>query len=151
MSSSVYEGSQASENGTEKHEAPNLPIVYTVLEASVAVCAVFGNLLVIVVFLQDRRLRKVTNFYIISLSVADFLVGLIGSTSIPFSRQIISLSLYLRHPLSHSHKNRLSTQLTETLPDYAQFASCPLHYLHIKLGRRVARSVLGNTAPTRLP
>lgn len=80
MNSSVLDGSQTSESGTERPEAPNLPIVYTVLEASVAVCAVFGNLLVIVVFLQDRRLRKVTNFYIISLSVADFFVGLIGTS-----------------------------------------------------------------------
>ncbi|KAH9404001.1 G-protein coupled receptor [Tyrophagus putrescentiae] len=65
---------------------PSLPIVYTALEAAVAVCAVFGNLLVIVVFLQDRRLRKVTNFYIISLSVADFLVGAIGIPSAILTR-----------------------------------------------------------------
>ncbi len=82
MSESPFGGGGGhSENGTETTvppPSPSLPIVYTALEAAVAVCAVFGNLLVIVVFLQDRRLRKVTNFYIISLSVADFLVGAIG-------------------------------------------------------------------------
>ena len=67
-------------------DEPNLPIVYTVLEASVAVCAVFGNLLVIVVFLQDRRLRKVTNYYIISIAVADLLVGAIGIPSAILTR-----------------------------------------------------------------
>lgn len=59
----------------------NLPIIYIVLEASVAIIAIFGNLLVIVVFIQDRCLRKVTNFYIISLSFADLLVGAIGIPS----------------------------------------------------------------------
>lgn len=64
----------------------NLPVVYTILEVCVAISAVFGNLLVIVVFLQDRRLRKVTNFYIISLSVADLLVGAIGIPSAILTR-----------------------------------------------------------------
>lgn len=64
----------------------SLPILYTLVEASVAVTATVGNLLVIVVFLQDRRLRKVTNFYIISLSVADFLVGAIGIPSAILTR-----------------------------------------------------------------
>lgn len=64
----------------------HLPLVYTILEVCVAISAVFGNLLVIVVFLQDRRLRKVTNFYIISLSVADLLVGAIGIPSAILTR-----------------------------------------------------------------
>ncbi|XP_017491118.1 PREDICTED: 5-hydroxytryptamine receptor 1A-alpha-like [Rhagoletis zephyria] len=90
MSESPFGGGGGhSENGTETTvppPSPSLPIVYTALEAAVAVCAVFGNLLVIVVFLQDRRLRKVTNFYIISLSVADFLVGAIGIPSAILTR-----------------------------------------------------------------
>ena len=64
----------------------HLPIAYTTVEACVAIAAVFGNLLVIVVFVQDRRLRKVTNFYIISLSVADLLVGAIGIPSAILTR-----------------------------------------------------------------
>ena len=64
----------------------NLPIVYTILETIVSICAILGNLLVILVFLQDRRLRKVTNFYIISLSIADLLVGAIGIPSAILTR-----------------------------------------------------------------
>ncbi|XP_070509389.1 adenosine receptor A1-like isoform X2 [Chironomus tepperi] len=48
----------------------------------VAIVAVLGNSLVILVFYRERRLRRRTNYYIISLATADFLVGLIG---IPFA------------------------------------------------------------------
>ncbi|XP_076232764.1 adenosine receptor A2b isoform X2 [Calliopsis andreniformis] len=58
----------------------NLP--YTVCEILVAVCAVFGNGLVIIVFSKERKLRRRTNYYIISLATADLLVGLFA---IPFA------------------------------------------------------------------
>jgi hypothetical protein len=61
-------------------------LVYTLLESIVAITAFFGNLLVVVVFIQDKRLRKVTNFYIISLSIADLFVGLIGIPSAILTR-----------------------------------------------------------------
>ena len=75
--------SQETITNNEALNVPNsgystLPLTYTVLEVLVAFVAFFGNLLVILVFLLDRRLRKVTNFYIISLSLADLLVGAIG-------------------------------------------------------------------------
>ncbi|OAD53737.1 Adenosine receptor A2b [Eufriesea mexicana] len=62
------------------HSELNLP--YTVCEILVAVCAVFGNGLVIVVFSKERKLRRRTNYYIISLATADLLVGLFA---IPFA------------------------------------------------------------------
>lgn len=58
----------------------NLP--YTVCEILVAICAVLGNGLVIVVFGKERRLRRRTNYYIVSLAAADLLVGLFA---IPFA------------------------------------------------------------------
>ena len=58
----------------------NLP--YAVCEVIVAVCAVLGNALVIIVFSKDRKLRRRTNYYIISLATADLLVGLFA---IPFA------------------------------------------------------------------
>lgn len=64
---------------------PNQPdleaILYAMCEGLVAICATVGNFLVIFVFIQDKRLRKVTNFYIISLAIADLFVGLIGIPS----------------------------------------------------------------------
>ncbi|KAL6264829.1 hypothetical protein P5V15_004924 [Pogonomyrmex californicus] len=58
----------------------NLP--YTVCEILVAICAVFGNGLVIIVFSKERKLRRRTNYYIVSLATADLLVGLFA---IPFA------------------------------------------------------------------
>ncbi|XP_011141533.1 adenosine receptor A2b isoform X2 [Harpegnathos saltator] len=58
----------------------NLP--YTVCEILVAICAVFGNGLVIIVFGKERKLRRRTNYYIVSLAAADLLVGLFA---IPFA------------------------------------------------------------------
>uniref|UniRef100_A0A182SC61 G-protein coupled receptors family 1 profile domain-containing protein n=1 Tax=Anopheles maculatus TaxID=74869 RepID=A0A182SC61_9DIPT len=59
-----------------------LNVPYALLEASVALMAIFGNTLVIVAFKTERRLRRRTNFYIVSLASADLLVGTLG---IPFA------------------------------------------------------------------
>ncbi|KAL0894082.1 hypothetical protein ABMA27_014128 [Loxostege sticticalis] len=61
---------------------PELHAAYTTLEILVALVAVIGNAMVIYVFRRDRRLRRRTNYYIVSLATADFLVGLLG---IPFA------------------------------------------------------------------
>ena len=57
-----------------------LNVPYTIMEALVAFFAVIGNALVIIVFYRERRLRRRTNYYIISLATADFLVGLLGES-----------------------------------------------------------------------
>lgn len=44
----------------------------------IAVLAVFGNGLVIGSFIRHRRLRTSTNYFVVSLSVADMLVGLVS-------------------------------------------------------------------------
>lgn len=59
-----------------------LQFAYTILEVLVAIVAVVGNAMVILVFWRERRLRRRTNYYIVSLAVADLLVGLLG---IPFA------------------------------------------------------------------
>ena len=67
-------------NDIEYSSKLNIP--YTVCEVLVAICAVFGNGLVIIVFSRERKLRRRTNYYIISLATADLLVGLFA---IPFA------------------------------------------------------------------
>jgi adenosine receptor A2a len=69
-------------NHEEVHRNTELNIPYTIMEGLVAFVAVIGNGLVIIVFYRERRLRRRTNYYIISLALADFLVGLIG---VPFA------------------------------------------------------------------
>lgn len=60
----------------------DLNIPYAVFEILVALFAIIGNLMVIIVFQRDRKLRRRTNYYIVSLAMADFLVGSLG---IPFA------------------------------------------------------------------
>ncbi|KAK5644341.1 hypothetical protein RI129_005641 [Pyrocoelia pectoralis] len=57
-------------------------IYYKISEILVAIFAIVGNALVIAVFWREKRLRRRTNYYIVSLAVADLLVGLLG---IPFA------------------------------------------------------------------
>ncbi|KAJ9590125.1 hypothetical protein L9F63_016754, partial [Diploptera punctata] len=58
----------------------NVP--HTLTLYTMALFAVIGNGLVILVFYRERRLRRRTNYYIVSLAIADLLVGLFG---IPFA------------------------------------------------------------------
>lgn len=76
---SSYNATQITQDAI-RNTTPN--IFYTVMEVLVAIVAVIGNGLVIIVFYRERRLRRRTNYYIISLALADFLVGLIG---VPFA------------------------------------------------------------------
>lgn len=59
-----------------------LNIPYTVFEILVAIVSIIGNLMVIIVFRRERKLRRRTNYYIVSLAMADFLVGSLG---VPFA------------------------------------------------------------------
>lgn len=69
-------------NVAENDHSQQLDVVYAVIETLVAICAIVGNGLVIIAFSREKRLRKRTNCYIISLACADFLVGFLG---IPFA------------------------------------------------------------------
>nr|CAI5857286.1 unnamed protein product [Callosobruchus analis] len=66
----------------EEFKPAKLNVYYAACEILVAVFAVVGNALVIFVFRKERRLRRRTNYYIVSLATADLLVGLLG---IPFA------------------------------------------------------------------
>lgn len=55
-----------------------LNVPYAVCEIIVSMVTVAGNTLVLIAFKRERKLRRRTNYYIVSLAVADLLVGLIG-------------------------------------------------------------------------
>ena len=57
-------------------------ILYTVILALETFLVLAGNLLVCVVIYRNRRLRTSTNFYLLSLAVADIMIGKFG---FPFS------------------------------------------------------------------
>jgi len=58
-----------------------LSVLYTTVEVVCAVVSFFGNLLVLIAFVRFRRIRSVTNYYVISLAVADLLVAVVGIPS----------------------------------------------------------------------
>lgn len=82
MSEDIEELTTTASPGSHRSPTPELPAIYTTLEIIVALVAVVGNAMVIHVFRRDRRLRRRTNYYIVSLAIADLLVGLLG---IPFA------------------------------------------------------------------
>ena len=65
-------------NVTWELETTPLNVPYAVCEIIVAIVAVVGNALVLCVFQRERKLRRRTNYYIVSLAAADLLVGLLG-------------------------------------------------------------------------
>lgn len=62
-------------------------IIFVLFETIIAILAVTGNLAVIIAFFSEPKLRRQSNYYIISLVGADFLVGAVG---IPFGILIVS-------------------------------------------------------------
>lgn len=73
-----------SEQWTKSYEQINFK--FLVAELIVAIFAILGNALVIIVFFKERKIRRKQNYYIISLAFADFFVGTIG---IPFCLMLV--------------------------------------------------------------
>ncbi|CAL4090903.1 unnamed protein product, partial [Meganyctiphanes norvegica] len=64
-------------------------IILTVIKglcmAIIIVCAVLGNLLVVVSVVRHRRLRVLTNYFVVSLAIADILVAIMA---MPFNASV---------------------------------------------------------------
>ena len=87
-SSPGYLGTSPAYPGVSSHAYPGTPSKYRLVEAlllALPLCviiffSVFGNILVCVAVVTDRNLRKTSNFFIVSLAVADALVGILVMT-----------------------------------------------------------------------
>ncbi|XP_012269188.2 octopamine receptor beta-1R-like isoform X2 [Athalia rosae] len=69
---------------TETEEIELEYVLLQVVKASVMsfiiLCALFGNLLVIVSVMRHRKLRVITNYFVVSLALADMLVAIFAMT-----------------------------------------------------------------------
>ena len=52
-------------------------IVLFIFMQLIAITTVFGNLVVILCFVKYKKVRKMSNYYILSLSIADLIIGLL--------------------------------------------------------------------------
>ncbi|XP_014245551.1 adenosine receptor A3 [Cimex lectularius] len=98
----LFNGSRTSEFSTEVEtgnrtlaDDMRMNTVYTICEVSVGCLAVVGNTLVILAFKREKRLRRLTNYYIVSLAIADLLVGLLGIPCALLSKVGLPKQLYL--------------------------------------------------------
>ncbi|XP_026158075.2 adenosine receptor A1-like [Mastacembelus armatus] len=57
---------------------PRLKGLYITIELIIAVLAITGNFLVCLAVTHNKKLRTVTNYFLVSLAVADILVGLVA-------------------------------------------------------------------------
>ncbi|XP_059184203.1 adenosine receptor A1-like [Centropristis striata] len=57
---------------------PRMKGFYIATELIIAVLAIIGNLLVCLAVTRNKKLRTVTNYFLVSLAVADILVGLVA-------------------------------------------------------------------------
>ena len=56
-------------------ENTSYEIVVTIIEVIMAIIILLGNGLVIMAYITDRKLRTVTNFFLVNLVISDFIVG----------------------------------------------------------------------------
>lgn len=105
---------------------PAVAVLKALCMALIIVCAVLGNLLVVVSVVRVRRLRVITNYFVVSLAIADILVAIMV---MPFnaSKQIAGRWLF----------NRTVCDVWNSFDVYASTASI-LHLCCISIDRYYA-------------
>lgn len=64
-------------------------VIISILIAFVSIVTVLGNLMVMLSFYIDRNVRTPSNYFILSLAVSDFIIGLEGKKSLEFNLRSI--------------------------------------------------------------
>uniref|UniRef100_A0A182UJH2 G-protein coupled receptors family 1 profile domain-containing protein n=1 Tax=Anopheles melas TaxID=34690 RepID=A0A182UJH2_9DIPT len=84
-----------------------IDVVLLVLKASIMmfiiVAAIFGNLLVIISVKRHRKLRVITNYFVVSLAMADIMVAMMAMTfnfSVQITGRYYAIVKPLKYPIS---------------------------------------------------
>ena len=102
LNNTTFTNATNSTNGTRAGPGPQPPpfpqvdVVAMVFFCILALMIVFGNSLVIGAFLVNRRLRKTSNLLLVSLAIADMLIGM------------ISVPLWVYSSITYNYKGPLS-------------------------------------------
>ena len=64
--------------------SPSLTILFAILSGIMSLTTILGNILVITAFIIDKKLRSYSNYFILNLSIADLLIGLLIPPYAPF-------------------------------------------------------------------
>lgn len=116
------------EGGAEgpEGEVSAVAVLSALCMALIIVCAILGNLLVVVSVIRVRRLRGITNYFVVSLAIADILVAILV---MPFnaSKQIAGRWVF----------NRVVCDVWNSFDVYASTASI-LHLCCISIDRYYA-------------
>ena len=71
-------------NGTERSDGAHelalnvLQLLLTVIGVCLSVVTIVGNILVMIAFKVDKTLQTISNYFLLSLALADFLIGCIS-------------------------------------------------------------------------
>ncbi|XP_033219588.1 octopamine receptor beta-1R-like [Belonocnema kinseyi] len=80
MTTTKYSLDPSEDKTQENHLDLVILISKATLMGFIVLCALFGNLLVIVSVMRHRKLRVITNYFVVSLALADMLVAIFAMT-----------------------------------------------------------------------
>ena len=63
-------------NNSAKLEETHKNEIFGIINGIVCVMAVLGNLIILVTFMKNKKLRYFGNYFLMSLSVSDFINGI---------------------------------------------------------------------------
>jgi hypothetical protein len=84
---SLLGASYENNDATELTFSPALTVVIAIVAGLMSTMTIVGNVLVITAFIIEKSLRKYSNYFILNLSIADLLIGILIPPYAPFLLQ----------------------------------------------------------------
>ncbi|OCT76734.1 histamine H3 receptor [Xenopus laevis] len=140
--------SATNEYAVVKKPSEGKNILLTVLLSLIVVLIVLGNSVVILAFIVDRRLRTRSNFFLLNLSICDFLVGAISiSLSIPytFNGKWMLGKFLCKLWVTIGYSTTTASAYSVVLISYDRFLSVNKAVLHRSLQKRHSQTALDMT------